>query len=335
MKRNRLITLPIILLILLALACGTSTNETTAPEEQNQPAQNAATGDENTPPAEEEPESPVAEDEPAAPEPTPKPTSTPQPTPNPNLISSGVYLVGSDIQPGLYRGQAGEGLFDSCYWERLSGLSGEFDDLISNDIASGQFYVEVMDTDQAFSVDCEVEYLEAPPEPVAEFPTAIAMGTYIVGVEIAPGLYRGEAGLDLFDSCYWERLSGFSGEFDDLITNDGAVGQFYVEVSDTDIGFSTDCEVEYLAALPTPAAEFPTLLSPGTYLVGIDIAPGTYRGEAGEDFLESCYWERLSGLSGSFGDLIANDNANGQFYVEVRASDYAFSTDCDLEFSGN
>ncbi len=46
--------------------------------------------------------------------------------------------------------------------------------------------------------------------------------------------------------------------------------------------------------------------------------------------MSSCYWARLAGLSGDFDDLIANDNATGQFFVEVTPSDYALNTGCDL-----
>lgn len=336
MKHTRFIALFVFVPILLGIACGSSGNVNT----QDQDAQNTGAQSEGVASNDTQQESaidaPAAEAEPVVEESaTPKPTSTPEPTPNPNMISSGTYLVGTDIQPGLYRGNAGSGFFGSCYWERLSGLSGQFDDIIANDGPNGQFYVEVFETDMAFSVDCEVEYLETMPEPQAEFPTVLAEGAYLVGIDIAPGLYRGEAGLDLMDSCYWERLSGFSGDFDDLVSNDGPNGQFYVQVSDTDKGFSTNCEVEYLPTLPNPLAEFPTVIPPGTYLVGIDIAPGTYRGQAGEDVLESCYWERLSGVSGGFNDILANDGPNGQYYIQVGGSDFALRTSCELELTGN
>lgn len=60
----------------------------------------------------------------------------------------------------------------------------------------------------------------------------------------------------------------------------------------------------------------------GTYLVGVDIQAGTYR----TTVTGNCYWERLSGLSGSFEDLIANDLPTGSAIVEISASDLAFST---------
>ncbi len=60
----------------------------------------------------------------------------------------------------------------------------------------------------------------------------------------------------------------------------------------------------------------------GTWVVGEDIEPGVYRNEGGT----SCYWERLSGLSGEFGDIIANDNPDGPAVVEIASSDTAFSS---------
>ena len=66
------------------------------------------------------------------------------------------------------------------------------------------------------------------------------------------------------------------------------------------------------------------------YIVGRDIAAGTYKGQAGTDVLESCYWARLGGPSEEFGDLIANENAQGNYYVTVEQSDYALKTGCSL-----
>ncbi len=150
-----------------------------------------------------------------------------------------------------------------------------------------------------------------------------------VGDGILPGIYAGMAGVDFLDSCYWERLSGASGDFDDLITNENVSGQFYVDIQSTDKYFKVDCEVTPLKDWPTPSEPL-SEIGTGTYLVGRDIAPGTYRGTAGADPLDSCYWERLSGVSGDFDDLITNDNATGSYFVTVDPSDFAFKTGCDL-----
>lgn len=60
----------------------------------------------------------------------------------------------------------------------------------------------------------------------------------------------------------------------------------------------------------------------GIYLVGKDIAPGTYR-TAGSG---RCYWKRSSGTSGDFDEIIANGNESGQAIVTIASSDVAFTT---------
>lgn len=64
-----------------------------------------------------------------------------------------------------------------------------------------------------------------------------------------------------------------------------------------------------------------TIPGSGVYLVGEDIKPGTYRSDGSQ-----CYWARLSGTSGEFEHIIANDNVEGTAYVTIAASDVAFET---------
>lgn len=163
----------------------------------------------------------------------------------------------------------------------------------------------------------------------------IQPGTYLVGTDIRPGIYRGEAGYDLLDSCYWARLKDLSGSLDSILANDNSIGQFYTQVKDTDKALETACRLTLLDPLPGPPAEFPQSLLPGTYLVDIDISPGTYRGQAGDDIMQSCYWARLKDVAGDLDSILANDNANGQYYVEVKPGDFALSTACDLERVGD
>lgn len=61
----------------------------------------------------------------------------------------------------------------------------------------------------------------------------------------------------------------------------------------------------------------------GVHLVGEEIAPGTYRASTPQN----CYWERLSGLSGEFGDIIANGIGAGDSTVTIRGSDVAFASE--------
>ncbi|WP_350258223.1 hypothetical protein [Scrofimicrobium sp. R131] len=64
-----------------------------------------------------------------------------------NTFGSGTMVVGVDIQPGTYRSDASG---SSCYWARLSGLSGTFDDIIANGLPDGQAVVTIDPSDKAF-----------------------------------------------------------------------------------------------------------------------------------------------------------------------------------------
>ena len=66
----------------------------------------------------------------------------------------------------------------------------------------------------------------------------IADGTWRVGTDIQPGLYRTVPEAEGF--CYWERLSGLDGTFDSIIANDNMGGPGYVEIMETDVAFATD-----------------------------------------------------------------------------------------------
>jgi hypothetical protein len=74
--------------------------------------------------------------------------TAPPPPPKAAFKGDGIYLVGVDIEPGTYRNSDG----GDCYWARLSGLSGDFNELITNGGSSGQNVVEVKESDKALEV---------------------------------------------------------------------------------------------------------------------------------------------------------------------------------------
>ena len=80
---------------------------------------------------------------------------------------------------------------------------------------------------------------EAVPTATAELPlTAIPDGTWLVGDEVSAGIYSAPGGAQ----CAWKRLSGFGGTTDDIIASDFGIVRPIVEISQTDIGFTTsDC----------------------------------------------------------------------------------------------
>jgi hypothetical protein len=79
------------------------------------------------------------------------------------------------------------------------------------------------------------------------------------------------------------------------------------------------------APTAAPTSTFLTF-GDGTFTVGKDILPGTYRTRVASP---GCYWARLSGFGGTLDDIIANDNTNGAEVVTIAASDKGFtSTRC-------
>lgn len=137
-----------------------------------------------------------------------------------------------------------------------------------------------------------------------------------MNVEIKPGIYVASGG----DSCYWERVSGFSGTLDDILANDFGNARPVVEILSTDAGFESSNCVRWTAIEDAISPQ--TTIPDGTWLVGEEVSPGTYAAPGGE----SCYWERLSGFSGDFDDIIANGLSESRSIVEIASSDVGFST---------
>ena len=77
-----------------------------------------------------------------------------------------------------------------------------------------------------------------PPDRSSSSPSArFGDGTWVVGSEISPGSYQAPGGF----LCYWERLSGFSGGFNEIIANGGVEGgRQIVTIQTSDAGFKTN-----------------------------------------------------------------------------------------------
>jgi hypothetical protein len=74
---------------------------------------------------------------------------------------------------------------------------------------------------------------------------------------------------------------------------------------------------------PKPKAEA-AIDGEGSFQVGSDVKPGTYRSTDNTDGM--CYWERAKDSSGETDSLIANDNVMGTAYVTIKASDKIFKS---------
>ena len=152
----------------------------------------------------------------------------------PVWFGAGTWRVGVDVPSGTYRSNSTSG---SCYWERLSGFGGTFDEIISNDFGQNYAIVTISSADAGFDTN---EYCGTWTAVNATYPstpsTSFSDGEFVVGSHIAPGTYQasGLAG----KSCYWERLSGFSGESTDIIQNDWA-DSTVVTIGSSDKGFAS------------------------------------------------------------------------------------------------
>jgi hypothetical protein len=94
-----------------------------------------------------------------------------------------------------------------------------------------------------------------------------------------------------------------------------------VTIEPTDAGFeSTRCGTwtQDLSRVTDSTTSF----KDGTYIVGTDIEPGTYRSSGSN----GCYYARLSGFQGGTQDIIPNENTDTPAVVEIGPTDIGFKS---------
>jgi hypothetical protein len=225
-------------------------------------------------------------------------------------FNDGQYQVGEDIPPGTYRSLNPD---DSCFWQRKAGASSDHAGAFGRGWAP-PVVVTVMADDATFTSEgCGTWSSDL--SRITASMTSFAAGTYIVGTDLVPGTYYSPGG----DDCFWWRLSAFTGYSGDEIEDAWPSAPQTVTIPATDRGFTSHgCGIWTLVpgtapsataspiatplpsptdyALPSvsaasPGATLPKLItfSDGTYLVGENIPPGTYRANAPGN---GCQWER-------------------------------------------
>lgn len=73
-------------------------------------------------------------------------------------------------------------------------------------------------------------------------PAGLRDGTYVVGTDLKPGLYKTSGQSDTSNqlpSCYWERDRDLSGAASSIIANDNVKGPTTVQISASDKAFKT------------------------------------------------------------------------------------------------
>jgi len=162
-----------------------------------------------------------------------KVTNTTPPPTNTSAVQfkDGTFVVGKDIQAGTYRTRKAA---SGCYYSRLNGFSGELEDINSNELTNAPSIVTIDASDKGFkSSGCGTwtQDLSA----ITTSRTSFGDGMFIVGTDIDAGTYKNSGG----SSCYYSRLSGFSGELDDIVSNELTSASAIVTISDSDKGFKS------------------------------------------------------------------------------------------------
>jgi hypothetical protein len=168
-------------------------------------------------------------------------------------------------------------------------------------------------------------YFEAGPPVISSGnpPPAVTIGPgeYLVGTAVPAGRYYTVPA----NGCYWERLSGLGGTLGEIIANDfiSGYGQAIVDIKASDLAFSTNTACGTWSNSPTVGVQ--GAIPSGTWLVGAQIASGTYQANASS----GCYWERLRDFSGSLSAIVANNfvSTAGPQLVSIAATDVGVTTE--------
>ena len=188
-------------------------------------------------------------------------------------FGAGIWIVHEDIAPGRYFTNPSSG----CYWARLSGTGGTLAEILANEITifdSPQEIVDISHSDYAFtSSDCGTWSRSPVAAPAAG---SIPPGRWLVGQQIQAGEYV----TDAQGSCYWERLSDFSGNSGTIIANDfvAAPGRQIVRIASSDEGFYSDDDCgTWTRRTGSTLATSTAAIDPGT----IDLNLRMYREKSG------------------------------------------------------
>jgi len=144
-------------------------------------------------------------------------------------------------------------------------------------------------------------------------------GTWLVGEEIAPGVWRAFRPT----TCSWKRLASVGGVAEDVA---GSGSYLTVEIRPFDAAFSSDDCGWWSQILTPPSASPFDPFGPGTWLVNEEIAPGLWQNS---DASEGCSWARLNKLDGEPSAITASGATDSLLTVEIVEADLAFdSTGC-------
>ena len=245
-----------------------------------------------------------------APTPTPDATPAPAPTATPTPESTPDPLIG---QIEDYLSATGE-IFD--LWaersEDRSALFERYDLLIVSADWKAEFSELLDQVVQLYEKWIAIE----PPEPFRgyhetagrSFRTAVEQRDLFVG-------WMNSFGTDSLDGTSpWDRSIVISEDHTNIMEN---------ALEALEYGLNVYAELRGVSK-PNINTGATTEFADGTYVVGAEIRPGTYRSNS---VGVSCYWERLSGFGGTAAEIIANQLSDGPSIVTIDREDSGFRSE--------
>ena len=249
----------------------------------------------------------------------------------PSTFDPGVQQVGLDISPGTYRAFDADA---SCNWTR----DRDYSPFQVGDFSGDRLVVTIDVTDATFesSPGCGVwssDLSAITPSQTADVETPGGkVATLIVGVDIAPGLWRLESENE---DCQIERLGSFgsiiataNARWPDAARPTDVRPPTLVQILPTDAGIHmSGCSrlTNNLAPVTSSIdAPFPS----GHYIVGLDISPGTWMSEgvANQVNDDDCFWARLANFAPeSAHSVISSGFADGPAIVTIEPTDAGFA----------
>lgn len=150
--------------------------------------------------------------------------------------------------------------------------------------------------------------------------TVIGPGTYKVGTEIAAGEYVLLCNSTY--SAYYAIKSDSTGDYGNIIANDNFNFNSIITVSDGQY-------LELKRCTLSPISEITQIdfTKGNMFKVGYHIPAGEYKLQTGD---HSGYYAVLKNPNGEIGDIVTNDNFDGQTYVTVKNGQYLLLNRCSI-----
>lgn len=159
----------------------------------------------------------------------PESSASAEPTPGSGTFSDGMWLVGEEMTPGVWRALRPR----ICSWKRLASIEGDTDVVA----ASGSYLtVEIPASDAAFWSDGCGWWTQILTPPSGSPTEPFGPGTWLIGEEIAPGLWQNS---DSSEECRWARLSRLDGLPSSTSATGSGVAVITIQLTHADRAFDS------------------------------------------------------------------------------------------------